>query len=202
MNRDKINSIKTRFENLYYGPLPKYPDKGFSMGWDKFHPRKSQRGCGTAACLIAWCLIDAGVAYVDYAPSSTARAGEIINPNYKFAQEYIDITPTCAALLFTPKGYNTNPRIFTLPAAIRVLELLLEHGTMIDPEVGDNMWNRAIEEQSLVVDRLEKGRPAAPKTDWIVELAKPDLKLIEGPVRKTCDEPVTMPKATKQSMGD
>lgn len=176
MNRENINTLKETFERLYHAPLPEYPYKGFNMVTDSFSDNQTcvMHGCGTAACIMGWQQV-------------IFHKGRRL-PDAILA-EGLGVTTEDTYCLFYPSlgmgcSYISTPEIFTLPAAIRVLELLLEHGTMVNPEDGRNMWERAIAEQQQVIDRLEGNKPEIPKIDWIVELQKPDLTLAEGPVRE------------------
>lgn len=158
------------FKRLHHAPLPEHPDKGFNMEGCYFEDRKdfSNHNCGTAACLMGWSEVLFGT------PNT-------YNTLYKGPGDLTCPQPTNGC----DYHYGFNPEKFTLPAAIRVLEILRDTGK-VD-------WNEAIKNPWQPKEK--------PSTDWADVSSWEKLTgLPEGPMRKPT--PAKRSEATKTHMNN
>ena len=112
VNKVKIQIMIDTFKRLYKAPLPEHPDKGFNMEGVHFKTRQfTQHNCGTAACIYGWSEVIFGTSLYDFA-------------------EKLEISPEEEDALTCPErpscefDFQLTPEKFTLPAAIRVLQIL------------------------------------------------------------------------------
>ncbi len=86
------------------------------------------RTCGTVACVAGWASVLAGF----------QEEGQGIVGTSQAAREWMGLNVHEAQDLFLPDGWNERPQTYTLPRAIRVLDILIAEG-VVD-------WPRAIRE--------------------------------------------------------
>ena len=160
VNKTNVQTMIDAFIRLDRAPLLEHPNKGFNMSDYMFSPQAyTQHECGTAACLIGW----AKIIFPKY--------GCIVNLEL---DEEVNNALTCPSTRTGCKyHYAGDAEIFTLRAAIRVLEILRDTGK-VD-------WNEAIANPWSPEDDM----PAQP-TDWAKVLLNPtlDIPLLEGPKRE------------------
>ena len=165
VNKVNIQIMIDTFKRLYKAPLPEHPDKGFNMQGAYFIQRDGQHNCGTAACIIGWVEMlfkdTSFFAAEDKLGLSGVQYHSLTHPS---------IYRECKF------SYDINPEKFTLPAAIRVLQILRDEG-IVD-------WNRAIENPWSP----DEEKAHTPSITDILLMETPPIKLIEGPKRVLVDD--------------
>ena len=158
LNIKNIKIMQDTFKRLVAGLID---GRGFNMKTESFTDGETciKHGCGTAACFMGWSHSLFDSVFLEDSFSIFSNMSKIIMPHLSLKLNYKD-----------------TPEIFTLEAAITVLQILIDEGEAALADDVPHIWQRAIDNPWSPDENKFVAK------DWLNSMVDPDFSDVEIPI--------------------